>query len=221
MKRIVLFLATNLAVMLVLSLTTSLLGVNKFLTANGLNVGMLFVFAAVIGFGIVNWPLGKIFLGDGGAYFAGFFVAWTSVLLLWRHPQISAWAPLLICAHPVLEVLFSAWRRRKRNASPGAPDRLHMHSLINRRLVRRIMPDASGRARNSFTGLIMWPPSIINACLALAFYGNTPVLATCLLGYGLAYTAVYCRLARFRWFARWRQPQQVRGLALQREEVSP
>ena len=51
MKRVILFLLTNLAVMLVLSVVTSLLGVNKFLTANGLNVGMLFVFAAVIGFG--------------------------------------------------------------------------------------------------------------------------------------------------------------------------
>ena len=51
MKRVVLFLLTNLAVMLVLSVVTSLLGVNKFLTAKGLNVGMLFVFAAVIGFG--------------------------------------------------------------------------------------------------------------------------------------------------------------------------
>ena len=51
MKRVLLFLATNLAVMLVLSLVTSLLGVNKFLTANGLNLGMLLAFAAVIGFG--------------------------------------------------------------------------------------------------------------------------------------------------------------------------
>ncbi|MBK6356187.1 MAG: protease HtpX [Betaproteobacteria bacterium] len=51
MKRIVLFLATNLAVMLVLSVATSVLGVNKFLTANGLNIGMLLAFSAVIGFG--------------------------------------------------------------------------------------------------------------------------------------------------------------------------
>jgi len=51
MKRVLLFLATNLAVMLVLSLFTSLLGVNRFLTANGLNLGMLLAFAAVIGFG--------------------------------------------------------------------------------------------------------------------------------------------------------------------------
>ncbi len=51
MKRVLLFLATNLAVMLVLSVVTSLLGVNRFLTANGLNLGMLLAFAGVIGFG--------------------------------------------------------------------------------------------------------------------------------------------------------------------------
>ncbi|MGG7603818.1 protease HtpX [Massilia sp. BKSP1R2A-1] len=51
MKRIVLFLVTNVAVMLVLSLTASLLGVNRFLTSNGLNLGMLLVFAALMGFG--------------------------------------------------------------------------------------------------------------------------------------------------------------------------
>ncbi len=50
MKRIVLFLATNLAVMLVLSVTLSILGVNRFLAANGLNLGMLLVFSAVVGF---------------------------------------------------------------------------------------------------------------------------------------------------------------------------
>jgi heat shock protein HtpX len=50
MKRIVLFLATNLAVMLVLSVTLRLLGVDRFLAADGLNVGMLVIFSAVIGF---------------------------------------------------------------------------------------------------------------------------------------------------------------------------
>ncbi|MBI2306616.1 MAG: protease HtpX [Rhodocyclales bacterium] len=51
MKRILLFLATNLAVMVVLGITASLLGVNKFLTANGLNLGALLGFAALMGFG--------------------------------------------------------------------------------------------------------------------------------------------------------------------------
>ena len=50
MKRIVLFLATNLAVMLVMSLVLSLLGVNRYLTGSGLNLGTLMVFSLVVGF---------------------------------------------------------------------------------------------------------------------------------------------------------------------------
>ncbi|MCK9508763.1 MAG: protease HtpX [Pigmentiphaga sp.] len=51
MKRIVLFLATNFAVLLVLSATVNVLGVNRFLSANGIDFQMLMVFSFVIGFG--------------------------------------------------------------------------------------------------------------------------------------------------------------------------
>jgi heat shock protein HtpX len=51
MKRIVLFLATNLAIMLVLGISASLLGVNHYLTARGLNLGALLGFAGLMGFG--------------------------------------------------------------------------------------------------------------------------------------------------------------------------
>jgi heat shock protein HtpX len=51
MKRIVLFLATNLAIVLVLSITMRLLGVEPYLNANGLNLSALLIFAAVMGFG--------------------------------------------------------------------------------------------------------------------------------------------------------------------------
>jgi heat shock protein HtpX len=51
MKRIVLFLVTNVAVMLVLSAAVSLLGVDRYLTAEGLDLTTLLVFSAVIGFG--------------------------------------------------------------------------------------------------------------------------------------------------------------------------
>ncbi len=50
MKRVIRFLLTNIAVMAVLSVTLSVLGVNRFLTANGLNLGMLLAFSAVVGF---------------------------------------------------------------------------------------------------------------------------------------------------------------------------
>jgi heat shock protein HtpX len=51
MKRILLFVVTNLAVVLVLGIVSRLLGVDRFLTANGLNLGALLGFALVMGFG--------------------------------------------------------------------------------------------------------------------------------------------------------------------------
>src|SRR5690606_31852349 len=50
MKRIILFLVTNMAVMLVLSITMNLLGVGRYLTANGIDPAALLVFSAVLGF---------------------------------------------------------------------------------------------------------------------------------------------------------------------------
>ncbi|MDP4301833.1 protease HtpX [Leptothrix discophora] len=75
MKRIALFLVTNLAVMLVLGVTASLLGVNKFLTANGLNLGALLGFALIMGFGgafisllmskpMAKWSTGAVVIND-------------------------------------------------------------------------------------------------------------------------------------------------------------
>jgi heat shock protein HtpX len=51
MKRILLFVVTNLAVVLVLGIVSRLLGVDRFLTSNGLNLGALLGFALVMGFG--------------------------------------------------------------------------------------------------------------------------------------------------------------------------
>jgi len=65
MKRTILFIATNMAIMLVLSLSASLLGVNRFMTANGLDLGMLLAFAALLGFGgsfislLISKPIAK------------------------------------------------------------------------------------------------------------------------------------------------------------------
>ena len=79
MKRILLFVATNLAVVVVLGIVASLLGVNRYLTANGLNLGLLLGYALVIGFGgaiisllmskpIAKWSSGvQVITGQEGA----------------------------------------------------------------------------------------------------------------------------------------------------------
>jgi heat shock protein HtpX len=75
MKRILLFVVTNLAVMLVLGIAANVLGLNRFLTANGLNLGSLLGFAALMGFGgaiisllmsktIAKWSTGAQIIND-------------------------------------------------------------------------------------------------------------------------------------------------------------
>jgi heat shock protein HtpX len=65
MKRIILFVLTNVLVVAVLGIVASLLGVNRYLTANGLNLGALLGFALVIGFGgaiislLISKPMAK------------------------------------------------------------------------------------------------------------------------------------------------------------------
>jgi heat shock protein HtpX len=61
MKRIFLFVLTNLAVVVVLGIVASLLGVNRYLTANGLNLGQLLGFSLIMGFGgaIISLLLSK------------------------------------------------------------------------------------------------------------------------------------------------------------------
>ena len=159
----------------------------------------LILAGSVLGFLLVNWPMGKIFLGDGGAYFVGFALAWLAVLTLARHAEVSAWAPMLLCGYPILEVLFSIVRRRRRHLSPGDPDRLHLHSLVKRRLARRLMPKASSLLRNSLTGALMWLAALLPAAIAVQWPTNTFMLVMGFAFCALVYSAVYARLTQFRW----------------------
>lgn len=158
-----------------------------------------FLAVSVAGFFLINWPLGKIFLGDGGACFLGFALAWVAVLLLARHPEVSAWAPLLACAFPVLEVGFSMLRRRRRNQKVGDPDCLHLHSLVHRRLARRLLPTASSLAHNSAAGVVMSCAGLLPVWMAVSWATDTPMLV---LGFALCavvYVIAYARLTQFRW----------------------
>lgn len=152
-----------------------------------------------LGFLAINFPLGKIFLGDGGAYVLGFWLAWVAVLLPRRNPEISAWAGLLACGYPILEVLFSIWRRTRRNLHPGHPDRLHMHSLVHCRLIRKWFPTLAPVLKNAAVSPVVWCMAAVPAVLAYA--GRHHQLAL-MAGFGvcaLGYAVVYARLVRFGW----------------------
>ncbi len=155
--------------------------------------------ACVWGFFWVNWPLGKLFLGDGGSYFIGFALAWVAVLLIERNPSVSAFAALVVCVHPVTEVLFSIYRRRIKKLHPGHPDRLHFHSLVKQRYVRRWFGQHSNRVRNSITGALIGFMTLSAVVLANLAYASALWSALAFVGLALGYVAVYARMVRLHW----------------------
>lgn len=169
---------------------------------------------AVLGFFLWNFPLGLVFLGDGGAYFLGFYVAEIALLLLVRNPSVSPLFPLLVCIYPVFETLFSIYRRRfLRAVPPSVPDGIHLHSLIYRRLLRWAVGDRSAKTlarRNSMTAPFLWALCMLSVVPAVLFWDSTLALAFSLALFGTSYVVLYWRIVRFR------APRWLRLLARER-----
>lgn len=156
------------------------------------------VFAvAILGFLMVNFPLGKIFLGDGGAYFLGFALGWIAVLLPSRNPEVSPWACFLVCGYPVIETLFSILRRAKRRLHFGEPDRLHLHSLVRARWVERRFGGLPGVIRNSITSLPLWAFAGFLALVGVFWFDHAQLMMLCAFAASAFYWVWYLRLVRF------------------------
>src|SRR5690606_7108452 len=162
-------------------------------------LGML---GGVVGFLIWNYPRGHVFLGDGGAYFLGFMIGELSVLLLARHPEVSAWFPLLLCIYPIFETLFSIYRKRwLRGRSPGAPDGVHLHMLIYKRVVRWAVGSREAHHltwRNSLTSPYLWLLSSLAVIPAVLFWQLPVMLMVCVAAFSVTYVVLYRRLVLFR-----------------------
>lgn len=158
----------------------------------------LILAAAVLGFFCVNWPLGKLFLGDGGAYFIGFCLAAMGVLLVERNLPVSDFAVFLICVHPIIEVLFSMYRRRQRGMGITQADRLHFHTLLKIRYIQHWFPRMKLLYRNSIAGLMMSSFTLLAVILAVWSYKNVLLSALLCVAMVALYIGLYVRMVRFR-----------------------
>lgn len=156
--------------------------------------------AAVLGFFVVNFPFGKLFLGDGGAYLLGFWGAWLAVMLPMRNESISVWAPLLVFSYPILETLFSILRRRRRQHDSFRPDRLHLHSLVYARRFRSFTNRRPKVLQNAFASVPLWGFMLLGSVLAVLFAHSTPALMACFAVMAVLYQLGYRSLVRFGHF---------------------
>ncbi len=149
----------------------------------------LITFAVVMGFFFWNWPLGKIFLGDAGAYILGFWVIQLGLIIVNRCTNISPMAPLLVGLYPIVETLFSMYRRKFVRSHPmGHPDSLHLHTLLFRRIV----------TSNYKVAPYLWTLTILNSVVAHEFADNTSVLLSIMFVFATFYVLIYTKLVRFK-----------------------
>jgi len=113
--------------------------------------------AGVLGFLIFNYPYGRIFFGDAGAYSVGFLLAWLAITLTARHEGVSALAMLLMVFWPLADMALAMYRRRRRNLPVSAPDRLHFHQLVMRGLEIEVFGRRQRRFTNPLATLVMLP----------------------------------------------------------------
>lgn len=161
---------------------------------------------AIGGFLVWNYPAGLIFLGDGGAYLIGYVIAELSVLLIFRHPEVSAWFPLLAVFYPVFETLFTIYRRVFiAKTHPGMPDAAHLHQLIYKRVVRWAVGSKHPHhrlSRNSMTSPYLWILCSVSLIPAIFFWRNTLILQGFAIAFCFVYVWLYRRIVRFdspRW----------------------
>lgn len=138
-----------------------------------LSIVCVLLSACVWGLFWVNWPFGKIFLGDGGAYFLGFALAWVSILLIERNNSVSAFSALLICILPITEVIYSMCRRWLYKKNIAEPDRQHLHSLLNSNYIEKKFQKYSTLTKNSIVGLAIGLMNVPPVVLASINYKST------------------------------------------------
>ena len=159
----------------------------------------LIMAAAILGFFIWNYPRGLIFLGDGGAYLIGFWIASLSILITYRHQEVSPWFALLINSYPIVETLFTIYRRRiHQGKSPGQPDGIHFHTLVYRRILINNHQDHDVFSANARTAPYFWILSGMGIIPAVLWWQSTPILMGACLLFTVSYVWLYASIVKFK-----------------------
>ena len=161
-------LALGVAIMMATSL--AIIG---YLKADDLILSLGSILAtSCLGLFLFNFPFGKLFLGDAGAYSIGHILMWLAVMLINRHADIAPFALLLIFFWPIADMLLSIYRRYNAGKPISAPDRLHFHQLVMRGLEITIMGRHRRHLANPLATLIILPLASIPMILGVLSYNS-------------------------------------------------
>ncbi len=155
------------------------------------SIFLVLVVAAVLGFMALNFPMGKIFLGDGGAYALGHLLVWSSIILIKDAADISAFAILLVFFWPVADTGLAIWRRWKLGNPTDRPDRLHFHQLAMRYLEIRFFGREQRGIANPMATLILIPLISVPQVLGVLFWSDFKASVVSTASMGLLFITTY------------------------------
>ena len=175
----------TISIAIALSLIAFQIGNNQIL------ILLFLIVASVLGFLVLNFPMGKIFLGDGGAYFLGHLLVWCSLILVSEETNLSPFAILLIFFWPVADTGLAIWRRWKLGNPTGRPDRLHFHQLAMRFLEICFLGRARRNISNPIATLILLPLFCVPQFLGILFWNNYDATVWCTLFLSVLFIFTY------------------------------
>jgi UDP-N-acetylmuramyl pentapeptide phosphotransferase/UDP-N-acetylglucosamine-1-phosphate transferase len=154
-------------------------------------VFLVLLSSAVLGFLILNFPFGKIFLGDGGAYALGHILVWSAILMINQTRDISPFSILLIFFWPVADTGLAIWRRWKLGNPADRPDRLHFHQLAMRFLEIRFFGRDRRHIVNPLSTIVLIPLISVPQVLGVLFWDNFAATVQSTVGVGFLFVATY------------------------------
>ncbi len=141
-----------------------------------ISTAVSYMVPALSGFLILNYPFGKIFLGDAGAYTVGHVLAWVAIALLARSEALTTWAIMLVFFWPVADTILALYRRWRSGKSLGQPDRLHVHQLVMRILEIAYFGRKRRHIANPLTALVILPLASVPVITGVLLW-NQPLAA--------------------------------------------
>lgn len=191
----------GLAGMVAVLISAALVHVSLQLGDRALAGMMVCLIGSTMGFLLLNYPRGKIFAGDGGAYLWGMVIGFGCISIVSRHANVSPWFVMLLLSYPVSETVFSIYRKLVRGQSPGMADALHLHQLIYRRIVRVALEEDNPKEmlhRNNRTSPYLWGVALLTVVPAVLFWHTTWILVLCCVVFAALYVGAYLAIVRFK-----------------------
>lgn len=134
----------------------------------------ILMISLLLGVLLFNFPYGKIFIGDAGAYIIGLFLAICTIILADNNKNLSPIVVVQILIFPSYELIRSIFRRIATKKNILRPDKKHLHSLLYR--FNKLRLNYELLKLNSYTSFQLILIQIINCLFVITFYNNETII---------------------------------------------